>query len=256
MNRNRSPKHDPNRKPLVVAHRGASAEAPENTLAAFRLALEQGCDAIELDIHLSADEKIIVVHDATLERTTSGTGAVAELTADELREFDAGGWFGPAFASERLPLLDEVLDLVPPEIQLNVEVKGYAHPNINRRLVELLERRNRMDSVFVSSFGLPELAELKKRAPSLRIGLLYDVDEAFDYADFFSRQGITGFSLHPYHGFVKPGYIEKASEHGLEVYPWTVDDPVRMKELAKAGAAGIITNRPLVLRELLAQKED
>lgn len=236
----------------IVAHRGASAEAPENTLAAFRLALEQGCDAIELDVHLSADEAIIVCHDETLERTTTGSGAIAEMTVAELKKHDAGLWFGAAFAGERLPLLDEVLDLVPPEIEINIEIKSAENPLINRRLVELLDRRNRMGSVFFSSFGHACMADLKKLAPEARVGLLYD-EGPIDYEAFFKENGISGYSLHPYHLFANEEYVETAVRQGYRVYPWTVDDPERMKALIERGVTGIITNRPKLLRELMQE---
>lgn len=240
------------RKPLIIAHRGASAEAPENTLAAFRLALEQGSDGIELDVHLSADDAIVVCHDETLERTTTGTGAILEQTSGQLRTYDAGRWFGERFAGEPLPLLDEVLDLVPPSVSVNIEIKDYSQPRINRRVLELLERRNRLGSVFFSSFDHVCMADLKRLEPRARIGLLYD-EAPVDYRSFFASQGVEGYALHPFHGFVNPEYAKEAGERGLAMFPWTVDDPERMKELVQAGVTGIITNKPALLRELLKE---
>lgn len=241
----------PNTKPLVIAHRGSSKEAPENTMAAFRLALEQGCDAIEIDIHLSADRRIIVCHDATIDRTTNGTGAIKEMTAAQLRQYDAGSWFGESFAGERLPLLDEMLDLVPASIGINIEIKSYQNPDVIGTVLELLESRNRLDSVFFSCFGHDCMVRLKQAAPKARVGLLYDTDAA-ECLTYFKLQQVEGYSLHPHHACVDGSYIESAKAQGLQIYPWTVDEPERLRELIRAGASGIITNRPQLMRELLA----
>lgn len=241
----------PTAQPLVIAHRGSSKEAPENTMAAFRLALEQGCDAIELDIHLSADRRVVVCHDATIDRTTNGTGAILEMTAAQLRQYDAGSWFGESFAGERLPLLDEVLELVPASIGINIEIKSHQHPDVVETVLELLDSRNRLDSVFFSSFGHDCMVRLKRAAPSARVGLLYDANAA-ECLSYFKRQQIEGYSLHPYHACVDGAYIEAAKAQGLQIYPWTVDEPERLKQWIRAGASGIITNRPQLMRELLA----
>jgi glycerophosphoryl diester phosphodiesterase len=237
-------------KPLVIAHRGASSEAPENTMAAFRLALEQGCDAIELDIHVSVDGEIVVCHDETLERTTDGSGKIADFTAAELKRYDAGSWFGEKYAGERLPLLKEVLELVPPQIGINVEIKSYNHPGVENILVELLERTGRIDSVFLSSFGHGSMVRCKRLSPSLRVGLLYD-DELVDYEAFAGSNGISLYSLHIYHGVLTDDYAAEVIRSGLQVYPWTIDDPARMREVLEIGASGIITNCPGVLRKML-----
>ncbi len=239
-------------QPLVIAHRGSSKEAPENTIAAFRLALEQGCDAIELDIHLSADRRVIVCHDATIDRTTNGTGAILDMTAAQLQQYDAGSWFGESFAGERLPLLDEVLDLVPASIGINIEIKCHQHPAVIETVLALLSSRNRLDSVFFSSFGHDCMVRLKQADPLARVGLLYDADEA-ECLSYFKRQQIDGYSLHPHHACVDGAYIEAAKAQGLQIYPWTVDDPERMRELIRLGASGVITNRPKLMRELLAE---
>jgi glycerophosphoryl diester phosphodiesterase len=238
-------------KPLVIAHRGASADAPENTLASFRLAMEQGCDAIELDVHVSADDELVVCHDETLERTTDGTGRIADMTVAELKRFDAGAWFGEEYRGERLPLLKEVLELVPPHIQLNVEIKSFRHPRVERLVVDLLERTGRTGSVFLSSFGHECMVRCKRLAPSLRVGLLYEEEEWFDFEAFEAISGISLYSLHMYHGILNKDFAAKALRRGIQVYPWTIDDPRLMLEARQAGATGIITNRPGLLRRLL-----
>src|SRR5690554_5973778 len=126
---------------IVIGHRGCAAEAPENTLASFSLALQQKCDAIELDIQLSADNDIVVCHDRTIDRTTDRRGPVRQLTTAELKQADAGKWFDVKYAGERIPLLEEVLDLVPPSVELNIEIKNSCDGEIEPRLVDLLKRK-------------------------------------------------------------------------------------------------------------------
>ncbi|WP_281166722.1 glycerophosphodiester phosphodiesterase [Paenibacillus ginsengihumi] len=128
------------KKPLVIGHRGAAGEAPENTLASFRLALEQGADAVELDVHMSADGEIIVCHDATVNRTTDGQGAISTMSTAELRQLDAGRWFHERFAGERLPLLEEAFRLVPDNIMIHVEIKCPYSVRLEERLLGLLAR--------------------------------------------------------------------------------------------------------------------
>lgn len=237
-------------RPLVIAHRGASAEAPENTLAAFRLALEQGCDAIELDIHLSKDCRIIVCHDATIDRTTNGTGAIVGMTAEELMQYDAGSWFDGRFAGERLPLLDEVLDLVPAAVELNIEIKCTDHPDVIEAVLALLESRKRLGSVFFSCFSHDCMIRLKRAAPTARIGLLYEED-ADNALTLFRRERIEGYSLHPRDIVANESHIQAAREQGLRVFPWTIDDRERMQRFIDAGVSGIITNRPHTLRQIV-----
>ncbi len=237
-------------KPLVIAHRGASAYAPENTIGAFLLGVEQSCDMIELDIHLTKDEQIVVCHDYTLDRTTNGKGAIAELTYDEIRVYDAGSWFGAEFASERVSLLEDVLQAVPSRVTFNVEIKSGDEPEINRILIELLEKTGRMESTVVSSFNHNCLVKLKKLAPNIRIGLLYDKGK-IDIQAFEKKHGVGLFSLHPHHGLVNEHMVKSAADFGVVVYPWTVDEEGRQIELIQAQVAGIITNKPDQLVRLL-----
>src|SRR5512143_1091036 len=116
----------PRSQPLVIAHRGSAAYAPENTLAAFQLAAEQGADAIELDVDLTRDGHMVIMHDATIDRTTDGHGRVGDLTLEELRRVDAGAWKDAAFQGERVPLLEEVFEAVGQRLLINVEIKGMA----------------------------------------------------------------------------------------------------------------------------------
>lgn len=235
---------------MIIAHRGAAGEAPENTLGSFKLGLEQGCTGIELDVHLSKDGEVIVCHDATLDRTTDGSGAIIDMTVSELKKVDAGRWFNERYEGERIPLLEEVFDLVPRDVQINVEIKGSYGGNLEPALVALLKKKDRMDSVFVSSFDFPSLERLKSIAPEVRVGLLYSIGVTKHYrmADVPDCQV---FSLHPQWSKLSEQAVREAVERGLHVYPWTVNDEERMRKMLSFGVSGIITDFPGRLKKLL-----
>lgn len=233
----------------IVGHRGAAGEAPENTLGSFALAVEQGSDAIELDIHLSKDEQIIVCHDVTINRTTTGTGNIGELTTVELKQVDAGSWFHAKYAGERLPTLEEVFDLLPPHIEVNVEIKSDSDV-LRSKLIDMLQRRSLLDRVFVSSFNHQSLVLLKQAEPRVKIGLLYS-KEPLSPAEAKNKYGVELYSLHPHHELVNRAFVEEADNLGMKVFPWTVNKEERMRQLIDDGVAGIITDYPGILRALL-----
>jgi len=233
--------------PLIIAHRGCSSEAPENTLSAFKLALEQGCDAIELDVHLSGDGHIIVCHDDTLYRTSDGSGFIYQMTVQEIKQVDAGSWFNPRYAGERIPLLREVFELVPPSIMINVEAKGLHGDEGERRLLQLLREMNRVHSVVISSFDHEMLKRLKQREPEVRIGLLYEHDSHHELEE---RIGVPVYSLHPQYLNIDAAAVAGAVDHGLQVYPWTINSVESMQKAIDQGVSGIITDYPGRLRGL------
>lgn len=237
-------------KPLIIAHRGSAGEAPENTIAAFRLALEQQCDAIELDVHLSKDGEIIVCHDATVDRTTNGTGSIHEMTVEQLKALDAGSWFDAKFAGEQIPLLEEVFDLVPPHIMINVEVKyPYGH-EIEAKLVELMRKKNRIENVVVSSFDFKSLLMLKGIEPEVKIGLLYNTNFV-RHRDAAVIMQVPVYSLHPNMQRIGKEDIADAKSHGLQVYPYTVNKDEHMRLAIDCGVSGIITDYPARLKQVL-----
>ncbi|RKN74167.1 glycerophosphodiester phosphodiesterase [Paenibacillus ginsengarvi] len=234
---------------MVIAHRGAAGEAPENTLAAFALGLEQGCTGIELDVHLSKDGEVIVCHDTTIDRTSDGKGAISDMTVAELKKADAGRWFHERFEGERLPLLEEVFDLVPPEVQINVEVKA-GIGDIVPALVKLMERKNRLAGVFVSSFDFDILEQVKELEPEARVGLLYNIRMKHHYrmAQLLDN---PVYSLHPHWSRLNEQNVRAATERGLRVYPWTVNKEADMRKMIACGVSGIITDYPGRLKRLL-----
>lgn len=227
---------------FIWAHRGAAADAPENTLVAFAAAEAAGADGIELDVHLSRDGVPVVIHDERVERTTDGRGAVAELRLAELRRLDAGSWFSPFFSGEPIPVLDEVLDWADDRLRLNIEIKDVR---VGRALLDLLPRYPRA-RVLVSSFDHRLLAELRRRDGNLPLGFLYEDD---GWRRVLRRALACGAeSLHPREDHVHRPLLAACKGHGLAVYPWTVDDPGRIRALRRLGIDGFFTNDPLVVR--------
>lgn len=239
-------------KTLIIGHRGAAGEAPENTLGSFLLAVEQGAHAIELDIHLSADGEIMVIHDHTIDRTTSGAGAVKDMTVSELQKVDAGVKFPDTYAGERIPTLEEVFDALPAHTLINVEIKSGRH-EIEEKLVALMKRKNRMETVFVSSFDHKSLQVLKRLEPEVKIGLLYAVNFA-DHVKAAASVEEPVYSLHPAHHAIDDEDIRQAIASGLQVYPWTVNQEADMLRLLDCGVSGIITDFPGRLQALVAQR--
>lgn len=231
-------------RPFVVAHRGFSSRAPENTLAAFRLAMEAGADGVELDVHLSRDGVPVVIHDERVDRTTDGTGLVRDHTLAELKQLDAGRWFGPAFGGERIPTLDEVLAAIGAQCRfLNVELKGgiVPYPGLEQAVVEALMRTGALERTVVSSFNHFSLRVIKRVGPALRTGVLYmeGLVDPWAYARL-----VPADAIHPPHYALSPELVDGAHRAGVAVHVWTVDDPVVVRRMAAWGVDAVITNRP------------
>lgn len=240
--------------PLIIGHRGAAGEAPENTLRSFQLAFEQGADAIELDVHLSADGELVVIHDPTINRTTNGTGAVADLTLSELKRYDAGRWFDDQFAGEQIPTLLEVLQIVPKNSMVNIEIKAVTGGALEAKLVALLRRTGMMEQAVVSCFNHKVLKQLKEIAPEAKIGLLYSANWV-DHRICAQGFGAPVFSLHPHYRMIDLDDVRLATEAGLKVYPFTMNDEASMRAFIQAGVSGIITDFPGKLHQLLSRTE-
>lgn len=223
---------------FVWAHRGASSRAPENTLAAFRAALEAGADGIELDVHLSRDGVPVVLHDETLERTTSGRGAVAALPVAALQRLDAGAWFAPRFRGEPLPTLEQVLDWVGGRVRLNIEIKSAA---AGAAVLELLRAYPRVRPL-LSSFDHSLLERLRQCSPQLPLAFL--TESRFWRRALRRAVDCRAESLHPRQDLVSRPLLAACRRAGLAVYPWTVDDTKRMEALRRAGVDGLFTNDP------------
>lgn len=238
---------------LNIAHRGASAVAPANTIAAFERAVTLGADGIEFDVHLSADGVPVVIHDFAVDATTDGSGRVLELSLAQLKQLDAGAYFDPAFTGERIPTLEEVLQAFGDRLLLNIELKSTSKRDngLERAVVALIEEHGLASRVLFSSFNPLSLRRAKKIAPHILAGLLY----APDLPLYLSRAWLAPLApheaRHPEHTIVDAHYMAWARRRGYRVNAWTVDDPDEMRRLIDLGVDGIITNVPDVLRDTL-----
>ncbi|NQX61610.1 glycerophosphodiester phosphodiesterase [Paenibacillus qinlingensis] len=237
-------------KPIVIGHRGASGEAPENTIASFALALEQGAEGIELDVQITNDGEIVVCHDLTLDRTTNGSGLICEKSWEELKSLDAGFWFSEAFTGERIPHLRQVYDLIPRGHLINVEIKHAYEGRMEKALLAFIEEMGRWEDTVISSFDHKVIHRIKQAQPQAKVGLLYAAN-LIDHAAYASQLGVDVYSLHPYHHGIGQEDIIAAAAAGLAIYPYTVNEVADYKRLIAAGVTGIITDYPARLRNLL-----
>jgi glycerophosphoryl diester phosphodiesterase len=241
-------------QPVVIAHRGSSAYAPENTLSAFELAAEQEADAIELDVDLTRDGHVVVMHDATIDRTTDGHGRVGDLTLEEIRRVDAGAWKDAAFQGERVPLLEEVFEAVGQQLLINVEIKGMAlrGAGLEAQVAALIAKHNLIDRVIISSFNPLALRRLKHVNARLACGLLYAPDSPIFLRDAWLAPLIPQLNArHPHHSQVNKALVDRFHAQGLAVNVWTVNQASLVHAMAQAGVDGIIGDDPVLMRETL-----
>ncbi|MFG3439438.1 glycerophosphodiester phosphodiesterase [Nonomuraea sp. NPDC047897] len=246
-------------RPVNVAHRGASAYAPENTVAAFELAAEQGADLYELDVQETRDHRLVLVHDTTLARTTDAEEVfpdrapwnVGDFTLAEIRRLDAGSWFGPEYAGEPVPTLEEALRAMRGRgLGLLLEIKApRLYPGIESRVSAALRRDPHWlapGRTVVQSFDWASMRRFHRVMPRVPVGLLGTPAVAeLPALARFARQ------INPPHGDVTAAYVRRVHALRMEVHTWTVDAPDTMRRLAGLGVDGIITNRPDVLRTVL-----
>ena len=243
---------------IVIAHRGASSSAPENTVAAVMAAVSSGADMVELDVQMTRDQRLVVFHDEDLGRTSDGAGRLADRLYDDLKGLDAGFWFHPKFAGERIPLLEEILAAIPPSLAVNLELKKTRRVDeFVTQLLRVLEDTDRFAPdasspierwPLLSSSELPLLRRCGAR--NLPIAL---VTEGKPSGGLQRAARSRCRAWHPCHTDLSPQLIETAHSHGLKVNTWTVDDIERMEELTRWGVDGMFTNVPEVLRELVCR---
>jgi Glycerophosphoryl diester phosphodiesterase len=242
-------KHDPITAPArneVQGHRGASAIAPENTLAAFRAAAEMGAQWVELDVALSADGILLVIHDATVDRTSSGTGSLGDLTAAEATSLDAGSWFNPDFAGENIPTLTQTLDLLGElGVGANIEIKQHEHHRSLDQLIEAVRDvvvgRQGNAPIMISSFDIDALRATHKLMPELELAMLWEVVPADWLAQLAS---IPATTIHLDFKALSIGLLEETSGRGIKVRAWTCNAPHQLLSFWDAGLTGVITDDP------------
>lgn len=240
----------PGPPPLVIADRGASADAPEHTIAGFELALEQGADGIRLDVRLSADHHPVLARDFSLERTTDGSGPVHAHSMRELKRLDAGGWRGPGFRGQRIQTLAEMLERFRGRSRFWIEVPAGSatYPDIEERIVSTLEIYDVLGQTVVQSAEPMVLDRMRSLNREIALGLV--VARAP-----LDAQILAGGSLHalcPSADMATEEALRRIGRSGLATYVWTVDEPARMDRLIEWGASGIVTGRPGLLRARLA----
>ena len=233
----------------IIAHRGASYSAPENTLASVIQAWELGADAVEVDIYLTPDNRIVIIHDADTERTAGVKHAVAETPSDVLRQLDVGSWKSSDYRGEKIPYLDEVLDTIPAGRRLIIEIK--CGPEVIPRLVEVLNNSGKMDQVAIISFNFRACEQVKPLVPRIPVYYLCSVpetdEERRELTTRIKSAGIDGLDIQ-YKG-IDDAFIRMARGADLDLYVWTVNDPVIAQQMTQAGVDGITTDRPGWLRE-------
>ncbi len=231
----------------LQGHRGAAARAPENTLAAFRVAVELGADAAELDLLATKDGVVVVIHDATVDRTTDGRGRIGDLTLAEIKRLDAGAKFGAAFRGERVPTLRELIDLVKvggnPRFRLNLEIKfaegREGHPaDLEERVLAVLRETGFLDRVITQSFHHASAAKMKRLAPTIPAGLLVGQRQPpVDPVAAVRRHGVDYYA--PHYSLVTPDLLQTLHQAGIPVVTWTVNDPSDMRHLIAAGLGAL-----------------
>ena len=239
--------------PAIIAHRGASAYAPENTLAAFKLALQQGADGIELDAKLSADGHVMVIHDQTVDRTTPFHGKVGDFRLAELRKMDAGSHFDVAFKGEPIPTLEEVFKAVGQLTYINVELTNYASPfdSLPEKVAELVHHFKLSHRVFFSSFNPIPLQRIRRLIPEAPIGLLAFPGFKGRLARGWLGRIIRYHSLHPEVKDTSSALVNRLQRRGCWVYVYTVNREEEMWPLYDMGVDGIFTDDPLLAQKTL-----
>ncbi|HXT27282.1 MAG TPA: glycerophosphodiester phosphodiesterase family protein [Candidatus Eisenbacteria bacterium] len=238
---------------LAIAHRGASGYAPENTFAAYRKAVAMGSGFIETDLQLSRDARFVAIHDATVNRTTNGQGAVHDLTLAELRKLDAGSWFGSEYAGERIPTVEEILEFAKKhDVVFYLELKPFGSWGGEHALISALREAGEIARTVIISFDPGILASVRKIEPTLMTGLLVEgqIAEPLEKAiEIGARQVAVRGDL------VTPRLLRDARQRDLQVVCWTVNHPAHMRLLVEAGVDGIISDYPDRLLELARRKE-
>jgi glycerophosphoryl diester phosphodiesterase len=225
---------------MVIAHRGASSYAPENTLAAFDLAIEMRVRHIELDVALTSDSHTVVIHDDKLDRTTNGCGAITSHTLSALRQLDAGSWFGAQFEGERIPTFDEVLARYKGRVHIHTEIKGKS-PSLSQRTADLIRKHGMEGQVTVTSFQSVRLEEMRAYAPELPVGwLVREVNDSI----IAQAHAIGVTQLCPRADTVTPELIHRLHTEGFVARAWGVATEELMQHLVQAGVDGMTVNFP------------
>jgi glycerophosphoryl diester phosphodiesterase len=238
----------------VIAHRGFSSRAPENTLVAIRQAIEVGADMVEIDVTVTSDGHVILLHDETLDRTTDGQGLPTEKTLDEIRRLDAGSWFGPGYAGEKIPTLSEALETVKNRILINIEIKSEAvERGVVPKVAILIVEHGMLDQVVVSSFSPEALRLMKITDPAVITATLFnkELHTDRDPLEIIMEVGSRGFNISGKRLTVE--MVERCHKHGIPVAVYTVNEPSEMRRLIELGVDAVFTDHPDRMLEVVEE---
>lgn len=249
--------------PEIIAHRGVSSVAPENTAAAIRLAWQVGCPAAECDVRLTRDNRVMLMHDESAKRTGGADLLVAATDSARLRQLDVGAWKGPAYAGEKVPFLDEILEVLPAHRTLFIEIK--CGPEILEPLKALIDQSGKAAQLVLISFNLDALTAAKQRLPHIPTCWLIKTKKSrltgrplkhkTDLIETARAANLDGLSVHC--AGLAARFARQTLDSGLKLYTWTVDDPQEARRLQKLGVHGITTNCPdRLMEDLQVQKMD
>lgn len=236
---------------LVFGHRGAKAYAPMNTIPAFELAVAQGADGIELDVHRSKDGHAVIVHDFTVDSTSDGSGRVTDMTLAQLKELDAGSWFGEEFRGVRIPTLDEVFEAVGSRTLVNVEIKSESPETdgVEQVVADVIQRHDMARRVIVSSFNPLTLQRFRAILPNVPIGFLFSGQMQIDTVGLMQQLGLAHEAKHPHYEVITAEY--RALNSAYRINAWTVNDVAEALRLRDIGVDAIITDVPDVILKAL-----
>lgn len=241
--------------PIILAHRGDQVHAPENTLPAFELAIQKGADGIELDVKLTSDDRVIVIHDMTVDRTTNGKGRVASFALDAIRKFDAGGWFDAKFGGVKVPLLEEVFETVGRDKLINIELTNYSTPRdgLTQKVCELIRKRANHKQIIFSSFLPSNLKIAANLIPEIPRGLLAMPGLAGAWARSFGFMFGDYQALHPHISSASREQVQRAHRLNRRVHVWTANTVGEFARLNQWGVDGIFTDDPHVAVQALGR---
>ena len=250
-------------KSYLIGHRGASGHAPENTYASFDLAVEMGADAIELDVHQTKDGKVVVIHDDSLERTTTGQGFINEKTYEEIKYLDAGSWFDKNFKGEKVPVLQELIERYKNKVDIVIDIKfgSEKYPYIENKINDLILINKIQNNTLIASTKITLLSNFKSLNGALKLGKIIKPQELwrtlFDPSSFVNKGGLLPHlvCLTPHWTVVNANLITMAKENNLKVYPWVVDKDRNIRTMLFRGVDGIITNYPDIGKKIIEKAD-
>ena len=237
---------------LNIAHRGFSGKYPENTMLAFRKAIEAGADGIELDVHYTKDGQLVIIHDEEIDRTCDGKGLVCDFTFDELQRFDASAGFRGVYGVNRIPTLREYFELVKPlpKFITNIELKTgiNVYPGIEKMVLDMIKEFGLEDRIIISSFNHFSVARFKALCPEIKCGFL-EGDWILDFGRYTKEHGVE--CVHPRYNTVTEETAKEIKAHGIEINTWTVNTEDEVRRLYNLGVNAVISNYPDMVKKVM-----